>query len=227
MATGYIAARRAWPGRRTSPLSYSQDELRQRRRAAHIVAYTGDFDLAAEVEAMLTPVAESLATEPAPGSYTDDIEIVADAVHALVVAVAQTVTTRESRQRLDGLSRADRDRAKAALVALSRPEKPIITRSSAIVGSWPTTLTEMAAPYAQPLAVALGAVAKTADGEPSPLSNALVAELKDVDRAVLSLTRRIARAQSYRDQNPRPAPRPSEADEHRKTLQELGIEANQ
>lgn len=227
MVTGYIAARRPWPGRPTSPPSYSQDELRQRRRAAHIVSYAGDFNLTVELAAMLAPVADALATEPAPGSYIDNVENVADAVHTLVATVSETITAREHRQRIEGLDRADRDRARAALAALARPEKPVVDREQVRAGTWVDPLVEMTLLMAQPLSVALGAVAKTVDGEPSPLSNALVAELKDVDRAVLSLTRRIARAQSYRDQNPRPTPRPSEADEHRKTLQELGIEANQ
>ncbi|AFA74215.1 hypothetical protein GPOL_c32000 [Gordonia polyisoprenivorans VH2] len=225
MPTGYLAPRRRWPGAPTRPPTFTQDQLRDRRRAAHLVAYDGRFDLAVEIERVLAPVVTDLATEPTPGAYLADVETVADAVHALVTSVAGTVTTRESRRKLDGLAPADRARARDALMGLSKPDAPTITRADVIAGTWPSPLVDLARPLAGPLADALGAVARTADGEPSALSIALVAGLRDLDRAVIALSRRITRARTYREMNPAPAPRPSEADEHRNTLQQLGIQA--
>ncbi|WP_273490613.1 MULTISPECIES: hypothetical protein [Gordonia] len=225
MPTGYIAPRRRWPGAPTRPPTYSQDELRARRRQAHLVAYDGAFDLAAEVEAVLAPVAADLAAEPCPGAYLDSVESVAEAVHRVAVAVSGTISTRESRAKLDGLAPADRARAKAALFALARVDPPTVSRVDVIDGVWTSPLVDLVRPLAGPLADALGAVAKTADGEPSGLSQALTAELRDLDRAVLDLSRRIHRARTYREQNPHPIARPTEVDEHRKTLHELGIEA--
>lgn len=219
---------RQWPTRRT-PRVYSQDELRERRRHAHIVAYNGSFDLAVEIESVLAPVAAELAAEPCPGSYTNAAETITTAVHVLVTSVAGTVTARDARGKLDTLAPADRERARAALVGLSKPTAPVITREHVLAGTWVAPLIELAAPYSQPLADALGAVAQTVDGEPSALSQALTAELRDLDRAVLDLSRRIHRARTYREQNPRPVDRPheDELDAHRKTLHELGIEATQ
>lgn len=217
---------RQWPTRRT-PRAYTQDEMRTRRRAAHRVAYTGAFDLAAEVEGILGPVAADLAQEPCRGSYLDAVEAIAGAVHTLVTSVAGTVVSRDAREKVNALAPADRERARAALVGLARSNRPTITRADVLDGSWTAALIESAAPYARPLADALGTVAKTVDGEPSSLSDALVSELKDLDRAVLSLGRRIHRAKTYREQNPRPTTQPveDEAEAHRNTLHQLGIDA--
>lgn len=225
---GIRSAQRKWPARR-QPRTFTQDELRERRRHAHIVAYNGSFNLAAEVGGVLAPVAADLAAEPCPGSYLDAVEVIAGAVHTLVTSVAGTVTARDAREKINALAPADRERARAALVGLSKPSAVTITRADVLAGTWTAPLVELAVPYAQPLADALGAVAQTVDGEPSALSQALTAELRDLDRAVLDLARRIHRARTYREQNPRPVDRPheDELDAHRKTLHELGIEATQ
>ncbi|WP_341267049.1 hypothetical protein [Gordonia malaquae] len=217
------ARQRRWPAR-TEPIVYDQTEQRARRRNRLPVALDGRFDLTVELAAILGPVAEVVAAEPSPGAYLATTDEVVDATFAAVSTLADLLADRGARGQLDAVRPDDRGRARRALRALApRPTRPTLTRDDLAGGSWAATLADMARPFAEPLADYLGR-AVSPDGEPSAVSDTVVEALRGIDRAALSLTRRAERAAFYRRECATSTPR-SEADQHRETLRELGIEA--
>ncbi|MDV7174230.1 hypothetical protein R4144_12760 [Gordonia amicalis] len=216
------ARQRRWPAR-TEPIVYSQTEQRTRRRNRVPVALDGRFDLGVEVAAILGPVAEVVAAEPSPGSYLAATDEVIEATFAAVSRLADLLADRDARGQLDAVRPDDRGRARRALRALApHPTRPTLTRADLVAGSWAATLADMARPFTEPLADYLGRTVSP-DGEPSAVSDTVVEALREIDRAALSLTRRAERAAFYRAECAAPPTKP-EADRHRETLRELGIE---
>ncbi|MBY6675322.1 hypothetical protein HQ314_00130 [Rhodococcus sp. BP-332] len=223
MLKGYIKPR---PDRGPSkPVVFSQDKARERRRTWLAVRYDGsNLDLAAEVEAIAGPVAEAVASEPCPKRYADDAQAVADAVHRLIATVSGIVSARQSRAALESLNAEDAARARQAFRALAAT----VPRSDIGVGkladgSWVAALVETARPYGVPLGRALKG-ADPRNGLASQLSDELVTELRELDRAALAVVRKVERARFARAAHPVPDRTVAAADTARAQLAALGIE---
>lgn len=178
-----------------------QTEQRQRRRQHLSVTYGGDFDLLAEVHDLVQPLARKVAKQPLPANYRESVDTLADSVHALVVNVARLVVTADARRAAAHLTDLqDRDRAVRLLVdRAERPARPEIPDELIQSGGWLVTLTDHVGPWAGKLADLLGRAAApgTRRGAPS-VSEVLVDALREVDRAVLTLGRRLENASLYR-----------------------------
>jgi hypothetical protein len=74
--------------------------LRQRRRQWLKVAYRGDFDLAAEVSAIVDPLAAQLAALPRPLVLRAEVDDVADAVHEVLSTAVGMLAVRTPSERL-------------------------------------------------------------------------------------------------------------------------------
>lgn len=179
------------------PRVYSQDEQRVRRRGWLRNHYRGDFDLAAEVSAIIGPLAASLSALPRPVALRRDVDIVANAVHELVSSVVGMLA--ESKH----LDRAAQARTVQAVFDLAqRPAEPLITEDELASGSWAVLLVSHAAPFARDFAAHLGAARPPNDpnlqraGQLSA-SERLEAALRVLDLAALDLSRRIPRVARY------------------------------
>ncbi|ODR00345.1 hypothetical protein BST27_29665 [Mycobacterium intermedium] len=130
---------------------YSQDQQRERRRQWLRVHYRGDFDLTAEVAAIVNPLAAQVAALPRPLVLRPKIDEVADAVHELISTVVGMLA--ESRQ-LDSAAHARTVRAVRDLA--QRPTAPLITDEHIGSGRWAAILVEFVAPFNGDLAALLG-----------------------------------------------------------------------
>ncbi|QTI66871.1 hypothetical protein [Gordonia polyisoprenivorans] len=203
--------------------SHTQDELRAQRRkfVYRPLRYGADFDLAAEVHAVVGPVADKLTGEPCPASagYVGAAQAVVEAVAQLCDTTIEMVNDRKVAR----VGYTDRDRARRALRTLHAVAPPEITRAALIDGSWQTGVVDMAAPLSGPLADLLSRATPSA-------SDTLVESLRALDRAAADLDHRIDKAAFYRSQNPTATTTTADDPEAaRRTLADLGIdmEANQ
>ncbi len=194
--------------RRTIPESitvavFSQDEKRTRRRQQMAVTYSADFDLLAEIHDSLNPAARRIAREPLPLGYRPVVDEVVDAVHTLVTVVARLVVTADAQRAAAHITDVvDRRRAVKLLVERAqRPARPGIADELITAGGWVVVLTDFAGPWAGKLADLLGRAAApgTRHGAPS-VSETLTDALRELDRAALSLSRRLGTANYYRSQ---------------------------
>lgn len=130
---------------------YTQDQLRQRRRQGFFVEYRADFDLAAEVGAIVAPLAAQVAVLKRPLAVRRRADLVADAVHEVLSAVVGMLA--ESRH-LDPAADA---RTRQAIRDLAqRPREPQISDDDLTSGRWATVLVDFVAPYRDDLAALLG-----------------------------------------------------------------------
>lgn len=171
--------------------TYSQDEQRQRRRQWLPVRYSSKFDLAAEVSAIVGPLAEHVAALRQPGVLRTEVDDVADAVHELLSTVVGMLA--ESRR----LDRAASARTRQAVRDLAqRPREPLIGDDMLISGSWAALLVSHVAPHAGDLAAYLGRATSPAESR-TPGQSAterLESALRVLDSAALALGRRIPKA---------------------------------
>jgi len=173
-----------------TPSGESQDVQRHRRRHWLRVHYDNRFDLAAEIGAIVGPLAAEISYLPHPLSMRGDAENLADAVHELLSGVVGMLA--ESRH-LDATawtrtSNAVRDLAQ-------RPREPQITDDEIIDGSWAQTLTDHVAPFTGDLAAFLDrALPPRSVGLTGPsASERLEAALRVLDSAALVVGNRIPR----------------------------------
>lgn len=218
-ATGYGVRRREFID--PPPKTYSQDELRDRRRKHLPIQLDAAFDLTEELRAVLGAAEAKLASEPCPGTpgYQEVVTAISGAVEQLCDRVADLLNEAKVAKVRD----ADRPRARAALKALAAKPAPEITRAALIESRWAAPLTDLAQTLSAPLSDLLGRQAADRRGLPSA-SDELIDALRGLDRAVLDLNHRIDRARSYRDQNRHTNPNPNaDTEAARATLAELGI----
>lgn len=218
-ATGYGIRRREFID--PPPTTYSQAELRLRRRRHLPVSYGRDFDLTEELRAILGAAEAKLATEPCPGhsNYIESVTAISDSVRELCDRVGDLI----NEAKVSRVRDTDRPRARAALKALAAKPAPEITRAALIESRWAQPLTDLARPISGALSDLLGRQSDSRRGL-ATVSDEVVDALRSLDRTVLDLDRKIDRARSYRDQNRHAAaasgPNPDDA---RRVLAELGI----
>ena len=209
----YRAAQRPRP----AP-AYTQDQLRERRRAGLTHTYGGRWSLTAEVASICELLAERVAAAPRPGAYWRAVDDVAVAVHGLFHAVVGLLAERDAQRRTKHLGVDVRGRSIRALVDLAeRPKLSEITDEQLAAGTWARTLTALADRYSAELANLLGRALTTA------VSDRLNAALRDVDRAALALERRLDRDEQARaTKTTKTVPTPTE--QARAELAALGID---
>lgn len=207
-----------------APIVYSQDQLRQRRRAGLLHRYGGDFDLAAEVAAICSPLADRVAVSLRPVAVRRDVDDLADAVHELVSVAVGLIAERDARRKTAHLSYDTRGRSIRALVDLAeRPTLPEIDAAALADGQWVAQLVAMAEPYSEQLSDVLRtAVPPGATRGARSASERLEAALRVVDAAAAAIERnekmRVAHSR-------RSSTGPSPTDRARAELAALGIDA--
>ncbi|MFT7025362.1 MAG: hypothetical protein ACJA07_004485 [Rhodococcus sp. (in: high G+C Gram-positive bacteria)] len=184
--------------------------------------YGAAFDLAAEISAIIEPLAKGVASDPVPGAMRDNVADLAEAVHRCVGALTDIVGASGDGAKVAHLAAEDRSRA-LRLIREHRAGRgrPQIDDAALIAGIWHTDLVEPASAISGDLAAFLGRSRRyDADGLPSA-SQRVESELREVDRAALSLSRRIARRLADREMfGNRPEPTVSPAAE----LVSMGVE---
>lgn len=172
-------------------LGLTQTDLRERRRNWLRVTYKADFDLAAEVRDIVTPLARDAEKLPCSLVLRPEIENVADAVHEIVSTIIGMLA--ESRQLDDG---AHARTARAVRDLAQRPGAPEISDDAITTGKWAVSLTRYAQPHTGDLAAYLGRAHPP--GHPGltgpSASERLLAALRVLDNAALILQRRIPKA---------------------------------
>lgn len=229
-------ARRAEARPQPAP-TFTQPELMERRQNGLPVILDGDWFLHADVAAVCGPLAEQIIAAPhssrflriqpegrpghlvgerPPSASIDDLAL---AVHGVTHAVVGFLQESSAEQKTRHLTGDQRARARAVIRTLAtRPELPEFDRTDAHSGAWVTALVDLCAPFSADLADLLGR-AKTTD-----LSDRLVKELREVDRAAHALQRRLDRDAAMRaNRAARPAPAPTEAEHARAELARLGV----
>ena len=222
-------------GGSSAPLAktYSQAELRARRRAGLSAVYAGQFDITAEIRDVCEPLANRAARQSnPPHMFAPLVRDLVDAVHGeLVSTVVGWFAEIDATQRVqrDGahLDSASRKQAVRHLTDLApRPAAPWVDADELATGSWATTLVEMARPYSVPLAELLAR--SWPPGDPNLRASASRSErlcdlLRDVDTAARQLEIRIEKAEQAAH---RPGPAASLTPEQAKRaeLRKLGIE---
>ncbi len=178
-----------------------QAEQRDRRRKHMDVRYGEHFDLLVETHDIAQPLADRVAAEPNPLVFRADVADLAEAVHELVLVVFDLVTVADARRRTAHLKTQERNRAVRALCDLAeRPPSPEITDGMVTSGLWVTALGELVGPHAGTLSDLLSRAAApgTRRGLLS-VSEQLVNALREVDKAALTLTRHLDRAEFDRN----------------------------
>jgi hypothetical protein len=168
----------------TPVATFTQDELRQRRRHWLPVIYRSDFDLAAEVAAIVGPLARAVSRIPRPEALHRDVYDVTDAVHELLSTVVGMLA--ESKQ----LDRAAKVRTARGVADLAqRPHEPRVTADMLTSGHWAALMVDHVAPYTADVAALLGR---------SPAaSGRLEAALRVLDSAALDLQRRVPKVAAH------------------------------
>ena len=201
------------------------DQLRDRRRHALHVTLCETFDLSAEVDAILTPIAEQMTAElrypERVRRLVDDVAMSTEDVVSLVVSL---LADRNAAR--DGLRspRLTRDLAR-------RPKAPEITTDALVSGQWAQLLAAYAGAVAPALADLLGrAMWPENDRLRGQLSASerVVAALRGLDGAAQALSRQIPRNATYeaaeRRRDERQAEREAaEAAAQREALEVLGV----
>lgn len=232
-----LAAKRPHP----APV-YTQDEQRDRRRNGLSVTLSGEWSLSQEVVAICDPLGQCIAAAPNPARFRLTREVssqahlvnhpqgfligvdeVAVTIHGLVHVVVGLLAERDAQRKTAHLTGDVRARSIRSVIDLTpRPELPEITPDDLVSGTWPARLTALAEPYTAPLSGLLGSA-------PTPTaSDRMRGALRDVDRAALSLARRLDRDKANRaDRAATTAkPKPSTQTEaaRRAELAALGVE---
>lgn len=210
----------------TPPPTYSQAELRERRRKRMTVVYDGTFDLTAEVADIVDPLAEQVAADPHPEAYAVAVDDVVVAVAGSVRTFAVMVAERDARRRCRDVPIGNRGQAVRALVALAdKPTDPEVTAEHLRSGEWAAILTEHARLVADGLADYLGTALPPGQTRNSlSVSELTEAEIREIDTAATGLARTIAAVKRQRAATSTPeADTRTEADRARETLATLGI----
>ncbi|MCD2116735.1 MULTISPECIES: hypothetical protein [Rhodococcus] len=167
----------------------SQDEQRHRRRQHLQIHYTGTFDLAAEITAILTPLAQRSDTHRYPHIARE----VTTAVHECVLTLGKLLVERDARRRTADLPFERRGRAIDLIVAAwERPACPAIDRDALTDGTWTASLVDHAAQLSEPLSAYLQVATPPGQTRGAvSISERVETALREVDRAVLSATRTL------------------------------------
>ena len=202
------------------PVRLSQDEQRERRRTHQLHTLGGEFDLAAEVAAVVGPVAVALAAEPNPTSRTarEAVEHVAATVAELCAVAGDIVAL----GRTAGLDYEARRAAEKALKTVTHRPAPHVRDAELRDGTWAATFTAYATPLAGPLAAVLGRAARDTTRLPAE-SDRVIEALRGVDRAVLSLRRKIDATRDWRANLPTRSTAPAPTEDARRLLDTLGV----
>ncbi|GAA4290923.1 hypothetical protein [Mycobacterium paraffinicum] len=175
---------------------YSQAEQRERRRKWLPVVYRGGFDLAAEVGAIVEPLADQVAALARPLAVRSQVDSMADAVHELLSAVVGML----AESALLG-SDAHARTVQAVRDLARRPREPQFTDEHIISGRWAAVLVKHVAVHSDDLSAFLGRALPP--NHPhlkcASASERLEAALRILDTAALDLTRlipKVARHQS-------------------------------
>ena len=169
---------------------YTQDQQRERRRRGFSVQYGAEFDLAAEVSAIVSPLAVQAAALRNPLAVRPRIDEVADAVQELLSAVVGML----AETRLDTAAQARVVQSVRDLA--QRPREPQITDEQIISGRWAAVLTKHVAAHSTDLSVLLGRAQRPGVSRPhlpAPLSvsDRLYDALRVLDWAAVRLGRQI------------------------------------
>lgn len=216
--------RRRRPTPITAVVRFDQDEQRRRRRQHLGVVYAGEFDLTAEVAAICGPLARRVAHRPEPLAFRHYVAELTDAVHAATGTIVGWLAELDARRATEHLAAEPGKRAHAVrryVDLAQRPTPPTLTDNALATGSWSAALATMTAPVGVQLADLLARAFPPGDDRlrgTVSRSDHLVTLLREtVDRAALSLARRLDWAESQ------PAPRPAAAADPAAELRELGV----
>ncbi|MCZ4652899.1 hypothetical protein [Gordonia amicalis] len=224
--TALDAARaRRKPRPATPPPTYSQAELRERRRKHLPVTYDGRFDLTEEIRAIVGPLADRIATDPHPLTFAVQVDDVVVAVAGSVRTLAVLLAEREARRRCQNVPIGNRGQAVRALVALAdKPADPEITDDDIRSGRWAAILTEHAATYSADLADYLAhAIPPGQTRGLLSVSEHTEDALREIDTAATNLARRLSYVENLREQTNDTGTSSTEAEAARQTLADLGI----
>jgi hypothetical protein len=207
---------------------FTQAELRQRRRRRQPVIYGGGFDFAAEVAAICDPLAARVAANRNPTGYFAVVGDLAVAVHAVADGVISLLVERDARRKTAHL-KSDRGRAMKMLVDLAeRPPAPVIGCDDLVSGRWSAVLVGHVRPLTEPLAGYL-ATALPPDHESlrfqRSVSERVEVALRGIDRAALSVSRRLEMSAFYGGQRrPSGSNQAAPADQARAALSAMGVQ---
>lgn len=193
------------------------------------VLYTDGFDFAAEVESICGPLAEAVAADPVPTALDTTVSDLVDAVHRVVLTVGDLLAECDARRKVAHLRNpAEKARATKLFVA-ARDRTPCPETDELLVsGGWAAVLVDHARPVTDPLRSLLGRSlppdSNELRGQPS-VSEQIEEALREIDRAALSLERRLTRRHYYRKSFTKASmPRPDAATEARRELEKLGLQ---
>lgn len=196
--------------------TYSQIELRERRRQGLSSPLDGGWSLTDEIGDICCSLADRVAQRGNPRTYVRYVEDLADAMGELIFVASGLLAEAKAQNQTRHLSLEERGRAMAAVRALAqRPELPEINAESVAEGLWGQRLAAAAATYDRDLARLLGNALSRA------VSDRLLRALAGVDHAARALERRLDRDEPTRAA--RPAHTITEADRARAALAELGV----
>lgn len=183
---------RSWRKGSGAPTPTTDQHAQRLRRRRHLrVTYDATFNLAEEVRAIFTPLAERVTALPVPASMTGRVMEAADAVHELMKTVGRMLAEQDARRRTAHLNVAVRGSAIQQLLELAeRPEPPEISVAQVKDGSWTSVLVAVAESYTGPLSEYLGAIDPALTGNPS-VAERLEGALRFVDQAAAGLERRL------------------------------------
>lgn len=219
---------------RQTPRRYSQDELRARRRAGFVAGhYGGDFSLAAEVAAVVTPLADRIAAAEHPGRFrvsSASVPWLVDEVHELVGVVVGWVAEADARRKTAHLADEPGKRRYAiqTLIDLAkRPALPEVIDDMLADGSWSAALIAMAdgidAAFSDLLRHSYAPGAMELRGQVSRSERLDALLRRTIDRAAVALDRRLDRDEHHR----RPAPDDRAPDDRaRAALAAMGVQAD-
>jgi hypothetical protein len=173
----------------------TQSECREARRTGRRFEWPREFDVAAEVSEITEPLAALAAEVDDPASLSAAVASLVGAVHESVVEFADMIARSDAAARTRNVPVDQRGTARRLVreLAAPPPPRPVITQAAIKAGSWAQVLTELARPYAAPLATLLGAGVVLRGDE--SVSEKLEEALTRIDRAALNLERRIDRVQ--------------------------------
>ncbi|MDP0399210.1 MULTISPECIES: hypothetical protein [Tsukamurella] len=197
---GFIRPRRPLPD--PKPIKYSAAQQRDRRRNHLPLVLGQDFDLGAEVLAVTGPVAERLSREPHPSGRTAlaSVAAISEAVANLCIVAGELVAVDRARG-VDGAEQ--KVRAANALKAVTHRAALPFGADELASGAWAATLADFARPLSGPLAAVLGRAARDRTRHPGE-SDRMLDALRELDRAVRDLDRKIEQTAAYRAALPTP-----------------------
>ncbi|KZF06534.1 hypothetical protein A2J03_24395 [Rhodococcus sp. EPR-157] len=184
--------------RMTAPLPmFDQDEQRRRRRHWLPNVLTDEFDLTVELETITAPLALRVAADPVPAVLIGNVSDLSDAVAACLRELGELFAADTDQARVRHLA-SEEDRARALQLLRSRraASAPDFTAADLGAGTWAAALVALAEPSAAPLSDYLGRV------RPDSIVSAtsvVEASLRGVDRAAISLERRLDRRAADRE----------------------------